>query len=464
LRPTVKNKIALISPQGFLDSGNVNTVLNIDDIEYILKSDLNAVFISLKSIVFFNASAIQTLSTVFIKNIMAKKHINVGFCDYDKRKYDLLLKYLDGEPKIILLESSGLVSLFFGSASHESQRVLVWNDNTVRKSMILYKLLEKGCVGVAANSKEEFLSAEDNEYDYKVENCYLGGSGDNIQHYTKSNMVVYVFSSFLDSEITDTFDTVSHRNYLRTGFKVYALDCSFVVGINTHAINFLSRLAVSGAEYNATFVIVGFDEAKIGSMVKKELEQSGVLFRKNLNDVFEDEALIKASMFNTPTKNTSKKSLTKQTIKSLSSLVDSTIHTIEVMTKLKSEKLSLKLTKLDLLDVKEEFVATSIGFYGHIEGVVVLIFQKDIARKACAILSGTENIKDIDMLDFIGELINITMGKAKTVLSSKNLIIKMTLPKTFANISEIRSSFESKDGVLVDFLFENQKFMFFLTP
>ena len=133
------------------------------------------------------------------------------------------------------------------------------------------------------------------------------------------------------------------------------------------------------------------------------------------------------------------------------------------MTKVQSKKLSIAMSKFDMGHLDSEFIAASIGFYGHIEGVILLMFQKDIAKKACSMLIGSDDVKDGDVLDSVGELINITMGKAKTVLSTKNLTIKMTLPRTFSSIGEIQATFKDKDGVLMEFSFGDQQFMFFLT-
>ncbi len=463
MKPVITNGVGIISPQGFLDSSNASSVISFADIEFILQSDINAIFISLKQVVFFNATAIQMLSDTFVKSIMLKKNIGTGFCDYDSKKFPMLLKYLNNEPKVILLENTSLVHLFYAAESHEAQKVLVWNENATQKGMILYRLLERGCLASAANSKEEYESCPEGEYNYKVENCYMGGSNDNIQHYTRSNIVVYIFSNFIDTERLDGFDNISHRNYLRMGFGVFIFDFSMVVGINTHAVNFFCRLASTSSEYGAHFIIVGFDESKIGTTVKKELESYGILFKLDLNYVFNDESVRKMAAASVIHQKESKKGLTKQTIKALNSIVEATIDTLEVMTKLKSKKLSIKMTKFELSDANGEFMAASIVFYGHIEGVIVLVFQKDIAKRACSILLGSEDVNDIEIIDSIGELVNITMGKAKTALSHKDLTIKMTLPRTFKSREEIDAAFKSKDGVLVEFLFSDSKFVFFLT-
>lgn len=461
MKPIIKNGVAIISPQGFLDSSNVDSVLSLEEVDMLTKQDINALFISLKSIVFFNATAIQMLSDLFIKHIMNKKSIGTGFCDYDKRKYLQLVKYLNNDPKVTLLESTPLVSLFYGSESHVAQRVLVWNENATQKGMIIYKLLERGCSAVAANSKDEYIKPN-SEYDYKVENCYLGSANDNIQHYTRSNMVVYVFTGFLDSEKIDSFDNISHRNYIRIGFRIFILDFTNVAGINTHAVNFLARLATTSFEYGAQFIITGFDDYKVGQPIHKELEDANIKFLPNMDAAFNDDSLQKLASNHAVSKNETKKTLTKQTIKSLNSIIEATIDTMEVMTKLKAQKLSIQMGKLNSLN-ESQFIASSIGFYGHIEGVIVLIFEKQIAEKACSILLGSDDVKESEILDAAGELVNITMGKARTSLSHKNLAIKMTLPRTFKHNDEILMAFGKKDGVVVDFLFNGKKFIFFLT-
>jgi len=462
LRPIVKNKIGVISPQGFLDSGNVSAVINVDDIDFILGADLNALFISLKSVIFFNAGAIQMINDILLHNIMSKKDISCGFCDYDKKKFELLIKYLDNDPKLTLLEDRMHANLFFSSDCHDSQRALVWNDNPSQKSLILYMLLERRCASVTAKSKDEFDRAEG--YEFKIEHCHLGSVSDNVKNYTRSNVVVYIFNDFLDTDRVDAFDIVSHKNYMRVGFKVFAFDCTTVAGINMHAINFLCRLAIAGAEYGATFIIAGFDENKLGEQVKKDFETAGFLFKKALDDVWTDEDILKESKSAASiNKKEKKRTLSKQTIQALPVFIESAVETIEVMTGMKSQKESVKMAKLNLGSLDGEFISSSMAFYGNIEGMIALIFRKDIAVKACSILMGSAVVTDDEVLNTLGELVNILMGKSKIALAIKNTQVSMTLPRTFGSIDDISSVFGDKEGVTVEFKFGNSQFLFFLT-
>jgi CheY-specific phosphatase CheX/anti-anti-sigma regulatory factor len=464
LRPTIKNKVAIISPQGFLDSSNVESILWFEEIDFILKADVNALFISLQNIVFFNATAIQKYTDLFVRNIMSKKNIVCGFCDYDNKKYDLLLKYLGKDAKATLLDSFRLASLMYGIETHGTQKVLVWNENINQRSTILYKLVERGAMAVMANSKEEFESdASKESYEFRVENCYFGETKESVQHYTKSHMVVYTFSNFLDSSNTELFDHISLKNYLRLGFRVFILDCTLVTGINTHAIGFLSRLSKSNQESGAKFIIAGFEQQKMGQKAQSELESAGILFKINLEETFKDEDLIKIANEQGKSHD-GKKGLSKSTIKALNVLVESTVQTIEMITKIQSKKLSIAMINFNLSSRKGGgYMGASIGFYGNIEGVILLMFQKDIAKNACSLLIGTDDIKESEILDSMGELINITMGKTKTVLQGQNLIIKTTLPRTFSTLEQIQSSFSNKDGVFMEFSFGDREFMFFLT-
>ena len=111
----------------------------------------------------------------------------------------------------------------------------------------------------------------------------------------------------------------------------------------------------------------------------------------------------------------------------------------------------------------QDKIASSIGFYGDIDGMVILIFPKDIAKKACQLLIGEET-DDLDLiLDTLAELVNIVGGKVKTLLSNHKVNVNITLPRTYPDIDSLLEIAQDRKGVQVDLSFDNDKFLFFLT-
>jgi CheY-specific phosphatase CheX len=110
-------------------------------------------------------------------------------------------------------------------------------------------------------------------------------------------------------------------------------------------------------------------------------------------------------------------------------------------------------------------MASSIGFYGDIDGMIVLVFPENIAKKACSLLLGeSDEDKTIDEIsDALGELVNIIGGRAKTLLSEKDIKANITLPRTFTKVEDVINTILDKKGVQIDLEFKDEPFSIFLT-
>ncbi|MCK4974905.1 MAG: chemotaxis protein CheX, partial [Sulfurimonas sp.] len=136
--------------------------------------------------------------------------------------------------------------------------------------------------------------------------------------------------------------------------------------------------------------------------------------------------------------------------------------TIEMMTNAKAIKESAEIHNL-VIDDKEDKIASSIGYYGDIDGMVILVFPIKIAQKACELLIG-ESTDDLELvLDTLAELVNIVGGNIKTLLSNDDIDVNITLPRTYQNIDSLLEVIDNRKGVQVDLSFDDDKFLFFLT-
>jgi len=132
------------------------------------------------------------------------------------------------------------------------------------------------------------------------------------------------------------------------------------------------------------------------------------------------------------------------------------------MTNAQAIKESAKVAQIKI-ENPENKIASSIGFYGDIDGMILLVFPIDIAKKSCELLIG-ESTDDLELiLDTLAELVNIVGGKIKTLLSDENIHVNITLPRTYKDIQGLLEVAGNKKGVQVDLSFDNDKFLFFLT-
>ena len=129
--------------------------------------------------------------------------------------------------------------------------------------------------------------------------------------------------------------------------------------------------------------------------------------------------------------------------------INATVNTLEMMTNAKAEKTDAKVNTLSIDSTKGK-LASSIGFYGNLDGLVILIFPLNIAKKSCELLLGekTDNIEDI--LDTLAEFVNIIAGRVKSLLADQGISVDITLPRTYENVDELLITVNERKGVQVN--------------
>ena len=463
MRAVVKDGIGVFTPQGFLDGNSSASFVSIDDIEATLKLKANIILVSLKKVIFFNRNGLDMFVKLFSK-VRSSNHAVVGFCDYDIKKYEAINKFYSKDMNFSMFATYEIATLFSNSYTNTSKNVLVYSDDKSQRAAIAIELHDNGHNPIITQTKKEFDEKvkNKNSYDVVIENTLLGQMGQAVSTRVSGNAIIYTVSSFLDTEIGNTFNIEYHNNSLNIGFRLFIFDAYKVISMNVHALNFFSKLSSAAAEYNATICFVGLSFDKTPQSFKETLEDSGIMFFEQMDDILQDKELLEELGAGGTTNIKNKRALNKQTVTELPNFVDATVNTIEMMTNSKAKKESIKINPLDIED-KTNKLASSIGYYGDMDGMVVLIFPKEIAKKACELLIGEETDDEELILDTLGELVNILGGKIKTILGDNHIKVNITLPRTYTNIENLFDTVNGKKGVQVNLTFDNDEFLFFLT-
>lgn len=465
MRAVVKNRIGVFNPQGFLDGTNAPTMLTLDDIHATESLKVDMLLVSLKKVVFFNKNGL----TVFIKileNIHKKSGTVVGFCDFDDKKYAAIQKFYDSDLNFSLFRTYKIATLFASSNKEKADKksLLVWHEDPSQRSSLAIELFDRGHNPIVCQKVDEFNEKKNQTdlYEAVVYNTYLGLLGSKIATRVTGNAIIYTVSGFLDAEIGNSFDYTYHTNSLNVGFTLFIFDAYKVVSMNVHAVNFFAKLASSGAEYGANICIVGMTFEKTPETFKNDLEDAGLIFFENMDDILKDKELLKELGGSGGAKTNNKRALNKVLVNELPRFISATVNTMEMMTNAKAEKQDVKIQTLSISE-KEGKLASSIGFYGDLEGLVVLIFPSNIAKKASELLLGeiTENVEDL--LDTLAEFVNIIAGRVKSLLAEKNVSVDITLPRTYEDMDNLLGTVNERKGVQVDLSFEGESFVFFLT-
>jgi CheY-specific phosphatase CheX len=317
---------------------------------------------------------------------------------------------------------------------------------------------------IVCNSIEEFheKAANKSAYDNIIQDTFLGQMGQKVATRVTGNAIIYTISGFLDAEIGNTFNIAYHNNSLNVGFRLFIFDAYKVVNLNIHALNFFSKLATSAAEYNATICFVGLGEKNIQDSFQENMEDAGIIFYAQMDTILGDKELLEELGASSAANVKNKRTLNKTIAAKLPKFIDATVATVEMMTNSKASKDAVEVRNIEIKE-KDGKIASSIGFYGDIDGMVILVFPTNIAKKACELLIGEET-DDIELiLDTLAELVNIVGGKVKSLLGDNDVNVNITLPRTYDTIDALLEVVQDKKGVQVDLIFNNEKFLFFLT-
>jgi CheY-specific phosphatase CheX/anti-anti-sigma regulatory factor len=462
MRPTVKGRIAIFQPQGFLDGNNAPSFLTVDDIKATEALNVDMLLVSLKKVIFFNKNGLDVFVRL-LDNVRNKNHITVGLCDYDHAKFKTITAFYGGGLNFSLFRSEKIAELFAPTNKSDSRTVLIYNEDPSQRSAMAIELFDYGHNPIIAQTQKEFEEKKKNAdlYYAIIEDSYLGLFGQKIATRVTGNAIIYTISNFLDAEVTNTFNIAYHMNSLNVGFRLFIFDAYKVVSMNVHALNFFTKLASSAAEYNATICFVGFTFEKTPESFKHDMEDVGILFFDQMEDILKNKKLLQ-DLGGSSSSSKQTRSITKALINELPNFIDATVSTISMMTNTTATKSSVNIQHLEVTMAQNKY-ASSIGFYGDLDGIIILIFPRKIARKTCALLIGEETDDEEAILDSLAEFVNIIGGRAKVLLAEKKQRVDITLPRTYGNVDSLMDMVQNKKGVQVNLDFEGSQFTFFLT-
>jgi len=97
MRPIVKKqRIAVFTPQGFLDGSSAAGLITMQDMEMTRSTGVQMVLVSMKKVVFFNKNGITILLDTLMK-LQKEMKATIGFCDYNRKQYEAFFNFFEGE-------------------------------------------------------------------------------------------------------------------------------------------------------------------------------------------------------------------------------------------------------------------------------------------------------------------------------------------------------------------------------
>jgi len=442
-------------PQGFLDANNASLIITPNDIKTFESKNIKYVSIDFTKIISANINAIRFLNDIF--ESLYKKEIECSFFNVNKNVLNLVMK-IDNR-FFNIYESEEVEKVFTSDEPVQKDVYLCCIDNDENKNLIIYHLVKKGYFPVAVNSEDE-IKNKDNAV--VIKDSVISKFSNRVSAIVKNNMVYFYFEGFLDTSLSQKFDIDYFRRSLSIGFRIFVFNMNGVKGLNVHAVNFLAKLGVESAEYGALMAVVGLNSKNVQPKMLTDLEDVGYMFFADEQELLKSEAVQEAAK-NMDVVYKKQKKITKELVNLLPYFVNSTIDTIQLMTGIEAKKEKPELTKIELDLENENYVASSLGFYGDIDGMVILIFSEKLTKNISKILLGEEAKTKEELFDIVSEFANIIVGNTKTEFAKHDVEINMTLPKVFEDLANLKSLVAEKKAIEVKFYFDDEEFYFYLT-
>ena len=449
----IRGERLLIKPQGFLDANAASEYITPLDIQKIKNNNIKYISMDFSKVIAANMNALRFLNDI-CKDLFKKYNVESAIFNPNNNIYQVVKNLKD--IYFHIFENELVEKIFFDEDYVEKRPIYVCciNDEE-NKNMLIYYLLKRGYSPKVANNENEIK-----EDAVIIKNSLILKISNIVGAIVKNSIVYFFFDGFLDANLSEMFDIEYFRRNLLIGFKVFIFDMNRVKGMNIHAVRFLKTLGVEAAEYGALLAIVGLDQKAVKEELIKELMDMGYMFFANEEELFNSKEYEEAISSNEAIYKKGKK-ITKDFILLLPYFINSTVSTIELMTGVKAKKEQPKITEVNI-DTTKNYVASSIGFYGDKEGMMILILSEKLTKRISKILLGVEYKSKEELNDLVGEFANIIVGTVKREIQKHDLKINITLPKVFDEMQNLKNIVINRKGVEVKFYFEDEEFYFYL--
>ena len=440
----------LIKPQGFLDVEMAGEIITPLDIQKIKTRNVKYISVNFSKIISANMNAIRFLNDVF-EDLFKQYNIESAVFSPNRNVFNVL-KNLNNF-YFNIFENEIVEKIFFDEDYLEEKPIYICCiKDEQNKNMLIYYLIKRGY-----HPKE---SEDENVEGIVIKNSVILKMSNKVGAVVKNSIVYFFFDGFLDANLPEMFDIEYFRRNLLIGFKVFVFDMNNVKGMNIHAVRFLKTLGIEAAEYGALLAIVGLEKKNIQPQLIEDLSDMGYLFFADEDEMFGSQEYDDAINSNEVIYKRSKK-ITKDFVKLLPYFINSTISTVEMMTGVNAKKESPKITQVNI-DTSKKYVAGSIGFYGDMDGMMILILTENLTKKISYILLGEEYHSKEELNDLVNEFANIIAGTVKREIQKNDLRINITLPKVFDEMKNLKNIVVNRKGVEVKFYFEDEEFYFYL--
>jgi anti-anti-sigma regulatory factor len=156
MRATVKGRVAVFHPQGFLDGNNAPSFLTIDDIKATEALNIDMLLVSLKKVIFFNKNGLDVFIRLLLSIRSQKHHISVGLCDYDSAKFKTIQTFYGSSLNFSLFRTEKIAELFVSTNKSDPKTVLLYNEDPSQRSAMAIELFDYGHNPIIAQSQKEF--------------------------------------------------------------------------------------------------------------------------------------------------------------------------------------------------------------------------------------------------------------------------------------------------------------------
>jgi CheY-specific phosphatase CheX len=461
VEPVLIDDIAQYFPEGIIKEEYATSVANsIKDAKSKIESlGAKAILISFKNIDDFTDEGIEKVISA-LRGVGGATGLTIGFSDYSEELYEKL-KVVYEKEKVSLFRNSLVATLFLGlnKVSKKSDVIIYHIEDNIRKALSA-ELMAKGIRVLIARNKKEFEKYTSNKSPSTIviNNTIVDVASKYITTSVKKHLIVYSLYDKIDKNIDLHFDKVAHNTKIKEGYRVFIFDCKGASHFSVEAVDYFVSMALSERKYNVTLCFCNLEEEVVFKDLKIRLRKGGCKLFPDLDSILANKQVLAIAE---ASKNR-QSGLTKDLVSKLPLVVNAAVDTFESLTGGSAKKVNHKITTLEV-DSKETLMSSSIGFEGDVDGIIGIVFSKELAQEIMLGMFGEEVDDDDEIVDVLREFANIVAGRTKTLMQEQNTHINIEIPNSFKCYKEMKNIIGERQGVLIYLTLNDKPIYIFLT-
>jgi hypothetical protein len=414
---------------------------------------INTIMLSFLNVVNYDKSAMAHLFSS-LNEIAQELEIFVSIMEYKKEHYKELNE-ISKQYNISTFKSFEIAKVFFEILTPPNDtKVVVFDENLSTAKKMANYLQERGCRTIAVDSNRDFKTIASREAKrFLISNTYIDFVDSLVSMKIINDIVVYTSGNTIDKKMQILFNNFSLKKLLNKGHKIVVIDAKALENITVDGTDFLNDINFEIKQHSAKLIMANADMSKLPKEIVTKLHKLDIEFIKDL------DSLVKVkSKPQTKHKKPDVSKLKKSLVTNIPFIVDSIYDTFSAISTNTIEKVSHKISVLDIENSKD-LIATVISISGDIHGSVVIVSSVKLIKLMTIQVLRNESLN----LTTVSQAMEIVSTNLKEILKSHNISTRFNRPVSYNNVDAFLDILGNMGGIMVTLNLENEPLHIFVT-